>query len=47
MNLENQPDLRLLEGEDDGEHTRPEARERSELIAELVGETGLLPPEEL
>src|SRR4029450_12838991 len=47
VNLENQPDLRLLEGEDDGEQTRPEARERSELIAELVGETGLLQPEDL
>jgi type IV pilus assembly protein PilB len=47
MNLENQPDLRVIDGEDDGEHTRPEVRERSELIAELVGETGLLPPEEL
>jgi type IV pilus assembly protein PilB len=47
VNLENQPDLRLLEGEDDGEQTRPEARERSELIAELVGETGLLQPDDL
>jgi type IV pilus assembly protein PilB len=47
MNLENQPDLRLLEGDDDAEHTRPEVRERSELIAELVGETGLLQPEDL
>src|SRR4029450_3550830 len=46
VNLENQPDLRLLEGEDDGNRTRPEVRERSELIAALVGETGLLQPEE-
>jgi type IV pilus assembly protein PilB len=47
VNLENQPDLRLLEGEDDGDRSRSEVRERSELIAELVGETGLLQPEDL
>jgi type IV pilus assembly protein PilB len=47
VNLENHPDLRLVEGEDDVEHTRPEARERSELIAELVGDTGLLQGEDL
>jgi type IV pilus assembly protein PilB len=47
VNLDDQPDLRLLDGEDDGEQPRPEERERSELIAELVGETGLLPAEQL
>jgi type IV pilus assembly protein PilB len=47
FNFGDHPDLRLLEGEDDGEQARPEQRERSELIAELVGETGLLEAEQL
>jgi type IV pilus assembly protein PilB len=48
LNFDDQPDLRLLEAEDEGgEHSRPEQRERSELIAELVGETGLLPEDQL
>jgi type IV pilus assembly protein PilB len=47
LKFDDQPDLRLLEGEDDGEQARPEQRERSELIAELVGETGLLPEDQL
>jgi type IV pilus assembly protein PilB len=47
LNFDDHPDLRLVDGEDLGEHARPEERDRSELIAELVGETGLLPAEQL
>jgi type IV pilus assembly protein PilB len=43
------PELRLVEGEAawEEESAQPESRERSELIAELVGETGLLEPDQL
>jgi type IV pilus assembly protein PilB len=47
LNFDDHADLRLVDGEDVGEHARPEERDRSELIAELVGETGLLPAEQL
>jgi type IV pilus assembly protein PilB len=47
VNYENHPDLHVIDGEDGAERVRPETRERSELIAELVGETGLLEPEDL
>ena len=48
MNNES-PELRLVEGEAawEEEPAQPETRERSELIAELVGETGLLQPDQL
>jgi type IV pilus assembly protein PilB len=41
------PELRLVEGEAWEEAAEPENREASELVAELVGETGLLRPDEL
>jgi type IV pilus assembly protein PilB len=40
---ENHAELRVIEGGD----PRPETRERSDLIADLVGEAGLMQPEEL
>jgi type IV pilus assembly protein PilB len=40
------PELRLVEGEA-WEEPQPENREASELVAELVGETGLLRPDQL
>jgi type IV pilus assembly protein PilB len=40
------PELRLVEGEA-LEEPQPESREASELVAELVGETGLLRPDQL
>jgi type IV pilus assembly protein PilB len=40
-------ELRLVEGQDDAEQASSETRERSELIAELVGETGLLQADQL
>jgi type IV pilus assembly protein PilB len=40
------PELRLVEGEA-WEEPQPESREASELVAELVGEAGLLRPEQL
>jgi type IV pilus assembly protein PilB len=40
------PELRLVEGEA-REEAQPESREASELVAELVGETGLLRPDQL
>jgi type IV pilus assembly protein PilB len=41
------PELRLVEPEPWEEPTEPESREPSELVAELVGETGLLRPDQL
>jgi type IV pilus assembly protein PilB len=41
------PELRLVEGEAWQEAADPANRESSELIAELVGETGLLQPDQL
>jgi type IV pilus assembly protein PilB len=46
VNRENHPDLRLVEGQVE-ESIPPDQRERSELVAELVGDTGLLAPEAL
>jgi type IV pilus assembly protein PilB len=41
------PELRLVEGDTWEEPAQPENREASELVAELVGEAGLLRPEQL
>ena len=41
------PELRLVDGEAREELDQPANREASELIAELVGETGLLKPDQL
>jgi type IV pilus assembly protein PilB len=52
VNLDDQPELRLVRSasHDDSDTARPslpETRDRSELVAELVGEAGLLPAEKL
>ncbi len=49
MNLDNQPDLRLV-NDQDGDADGPssagvEERGHSELVADVIGETGLLPPD--
>jgi type IV pilus assembly protein PilB len=41
------PELHLVEGDALEEQAEPDSREASELVAELVGETGLLRPDQL
>jgi type IV pilus assembly protein PilB len=41
------PELRLVEGDASEESAQPENRKASDLVAEIVGETGLLQPDEL
>jgi type IV pilus assembly protein PilB len=49
MNHENTPELRLVDGPDGPDHATAagdgETRDHSELVSELIGEAGLLPPE--
>ena len=50
MNFDNHPDLRLVNDQDDqgGSPSDPaEERGHSELVSEVIGETGLMPPETL
>ena len=50
MNFDNHPDLRLVNDQDDqgGSPSNPaEERGHSELVSEVIGETGLMPPETL